>query len=289
MQESMATEDRVPIIEVPSKQNTPDVVTSQPRAKPSRSTTGISTLSIVTKALLGKEPHGCYCLVCPGHDYQQSASALLIGTNKHQDQSTASQSLNSIPPYISSLKQHLTELNIEIFGYKPNYHDSRDDLHQLISEFFAKPDPSLFIVYYSGPINAKGDWLISTKDDYGEECEEDIRLDTITRKWKRAKSTSNCHLLIVLDAENSGKWVEKVKKHESEANIIIMASSGSDDEERGSTQQHLGQYTQSLIGSQGHGFYPSGAQEMIKKYLAKDPSSTNGLLCYVHKSFACYK
>ena len=179
-------------------------------------------------------------------------------------------------------------MNIEIFGCKPNYQHSRDDLHQLISDFFSKPDPSLFILYFSGPTNAKGDWLISTKDSYGEEYEADIRLDTITRKWKAAKSTSNCHLLIILDAENSGKWVEKVKEYEREANIIIMASSGSDDEERGGTQR-LGQYTQSLIGSQGRGFYPSGAQEMIKMYLAKDPSSTNGLLCYVHKSFACYR
>ena len=93
--------DRVPLMGAPSEQNTPDVVTSQPRA---RSTTGISMLSIVTKALLGKESHGCYCLVCPGHDYQQSASALLIGTTKHQSQSTATQHSDSNPPYISSLK-----------------------------------------------------------------------------------------------------------------------------------------------------------------------------------------
>ena len=174
--------DRVPLMEAPSEQNTPDVVTSQPRAKPSRSTTGISTLSIVTKALLGKESHGCYCLVCPGHNHQHSVSALLIGTTKHQSQSTASQRSDSFPPYISSLKQHLTKLNIEIFGCKPRYQHSRDDLHQLISDFFSKPDPSLFILYFSGPTNAKGDWLISTKDSYGDEYEDDIRLDTITQK-----------------------------------------------------------------------------------------------------------
>ena len=107
-------------------------------------------------------------------------------------------------------------------------------------------------------------------------------------KWKAAKSASNCHLLVILDAPNSEKWVQKVKKHEAEANIIIMASSGIDGGNP-SGMQSLGRYTQSLIGSQGHGFYPRGAQEMMRKYLARDPTSTNGLLCYVCGTFAYYR
>ena len=68
--------------------------------------------------------------------------------------------------------------------------------------------------------------------------------------------TKLLHSYHLCSVKNSGKWVEKVKEHEREANIIILASSGSDDKERGSTQQHLGQYTQSLIGSQGRGLEP---------------------------------
>ena len=49
--------------------------------------------------------------------------------------------------------------------------------------------------------------------------------------------------------------MNKVKNHEAEANIILMASSASGGGNASGTQS-LGQYTQSLVGSQGQGFYP---------------------------------
>ena len=79
---------------------------------------------------------------------------------------------------------------------------------------------------------------------------------------------SDSYLLIIVDAEGSERWRGNVEKFESDAKIIIMTSSGSDVENPG--PQYLGQYTRSLIGSQGRGFFPIGAQEMIQKYLAKD-------------------
>ena len=246
-------------------------------------------LSVIIKALLGeRESHGCYCLFCPRREPQQSATALLIGTAEHQRQLVGGQASRSNHTYISQLKQHLTQQKVEIFSCQPKYHGSRNDLHQLISNFFSRSDPSLFILYYSGPTDAKGNWSISTTEIYEEKYEDIIRLDTIVSKWKAAKSDSNRHLIVILDAPNSEKWLQKVKRYEAEANITITASSGSDSGNTSGTLS-LGQYTQSLIGSQGHGFYPKGAQEMIRTYLARDPTSTNGLLCYICGTCAYYK
>ena len=280
----MNAEDTVPLMEPPVEQNPPDIVTHQPRA-----TTGISTLSVIIKALLGEtESHGCYCLFCPKQqESQQVASALLIG--KHQGQTAQNRQSDNSRCYISSLKQHLTQINVQIFSCKPKDRGTQDELHQQISRFFSMSDPFLFILYYSGPTNKRGDWSITTTDAYGDKIEEYVRLDTIAKKWKAAKADSNSYLLIILDAEHSEIWREKVEKHETEANIIILASSESCDDGNPSGAHSLGQYTQSLIGSQGRGFFPSRAQEMIRKYLVKDPTSTSGLLCYVAKTFAYYK
>ena len=277
------SEDTVPLIEPSVECNPPDVVTRQPRP-----TSGISMLSVIIRALLGeRESHGCYCLFCSSQqESQQVASAFLIGTTKHRGKNVQNQ--HSDNSYISSLKQHLTQLNVQISSYKPKYHGSRDDLHQQISTFFSRSGPSLFILYYSGPTTEKGDWFITTTDDYGEETNENIRLDSITRRWKEAKAESNSYLLIILDAENTKAWREKVEKYENVSNILILASSGGDSGDHSGVHS-LGVYTQSLIGSQGRGFFPSQVQEMIKNYLAKDSSSTNRLLCYVYNSFACYK
>ena len=137
------------------------------------------------------------------------ASAFLIGTTKHRGKNI--QNRHSDNSYISSLKQHLTQLNVEISSYKPNYHGSQDDLHQQMSKFFSRSDPSLFILYYSGPTNEKGDWFIATTDGYGEETTEDIRFDYITKWWKATKADSNSYLLIILDAENTKAWRKKWK------------------------------------------------------------------------------
>jgi hypothetical protein len=279
----MEGEDTVPLTETPAGQSPPDIVTHQPRA-----TNGISTLSMLIKALLGeKESHGCYCLL---NSYQrqespQLASAFLIGTT---GQLAGDQCSRSDPDYISRLKHHLTQQKVEIFAYKPKYSGSQADLQQLISNFFSRSDPSLFILYYSGPADDRGDWSISTRMVYGEEQKDIITLDTIVKKWKAAKPSTDSYLLIILDAPYSEKWVKKVKNYEAEANIIIMASSGSGGENPGDTQS-LGLYTQSLVGSHGLGFYPRGAKEMIRKYLTRDPTSTHGLVCYVCGAFAYYK
>jgi hypothetical protein len=276
----MEREDTVTLMETPAGQSPPDVVTHQPQA-----TSGISTLSMLIKALLGeKESHGCYRLFCQRQESPQLASAFLIGTT---GQLAGDQCPRSNPDYISRLKRHLTQQKVEIFAYKPKYRASQSDLQQLISNFFSRSD-SLFILYYSGPADDRGDWSISTRMVYDEEYKDVITLDTIVKKWKAAKSSTDSYLLIILDAPYSEKWVEKVKNYEAEANIIILASSGSGDENPGDTQ-NLGLYTQSLIRSQGLGFYPRGAQEMIRKYFARDPTSTHGLVCYVCGACAYYK
>ena len=277
----MESEDAVPLI---TGQSPPNVVTHQPRA----ATSGISTLSVLIKALLGeKESRGCHCLMCPQHESPQLVSAFLIGTTEDQGRLADGQHSRSNPDYITQLKRHLTQQNVEIFACKPKYSGSQDDLRQRISNFFSRSDPSLFILYYSGPADNKGDWSISTRKVYDDEYKDFIALDAIVSKWKAAKSSTGSYLLIILDAPYSDKWVEKVKNYEAEAKIIIMASSGSD--ENPGDMQSLGLYTQSLVGSQGLGFYPRGAQEMIRKYLARDPTSTNGLVCYVCGAFAYYK
>ena len=278
----MADEATHPLIESPVQQSPPDIVTCQPRA-----TTGISPLSVIIKALLSqKESHGCYCLRCPKEESEQVASAMLIGTSNSPRQSSDSRHSDNNYCYISTLKQHLTELHVPVFSYEPNYHGSVNALYQKITKFFTKSDIHLFILYCSGPTNERGDLTITTTDDYGDELNEHLRLDTIAKKWKTAKADSDCYLLIIVDADGSGKWREKVEKHESEAKIIMMTSGGSSGNP---DPQNLGQYTQSLIGSQGRGFFPGGVQEMIRKYLANDPSSTDGLVCYVYETFACYK
>ena len=255
----MEGEDTLPLME---PQDPPDVVTCQPRA-----TTGISTLGVVIKALLGeKESHGCYCLFCPKEESQKVASALLIGTKTSQGPNSDSQASGDDRCYISSLKQHLTQLHVEVFRCEPDYRGSLDDLYRLISNFFAKSNTRLFILYCSGPTNDRGDLSITMTDGYEQEVCENVRLDIITKKWKAAKEGSDSYLLIIVDAVGSERWRENVEKFESESKIIIMTSSGNDVDNPG--PQYLGQYTRSLIGSQGRGFFPRGAQEMIQKYLA---------------------
>lgn len=228
----MAAEDAVPLMESQAEQSPQDAVTRQPQA-----TARISMLSTIIKALLGEtELHGCYCLFCQKQESQQVASALLIGTKNCQNQSADSRPSDDSHCYISSLKQHLNELHVQVFSCKSNYCGSLDDLYQLISEFFTKSDTSLFILYYSGLTNERGDWSITTTDDYGDTLDEYIRLDTVAKKWKAAKAGPDCYLLFI-DADGSEKWREKVEKYESEANIIIMTSSGS------GIESSVGQYT----------------------------------------------
>ena len=270
-------------MEPPVEQDPSDVVTCQPRA-----TTDISTLGVVIKALLGgKESHGCDCLLCPEEESQQVASALLIGTKTSQVQDSDGQASGDGHCYISSLKQHLTQLHVEVFRCEPDYRGSLDDLYRLISNFFTKSNTRLFVLYCSGPTNDTGDLSITTTNRYGQERCEYVWLDIIAKKWKTAKQGSDSYLLIIVDAEGSERWRENVKEFESESKIIIMTSSGSGVENPG--PQYLGQYTRSIIGSQGRGFFPRGAEEMIQKYLARDSSSTDGLVCYLCNTFAYYK
>ena len=89
----MAGEETVPLMETP-----PDVVTHQPQA-----TSGISTLSMIIKALLGeKESRGCYCLFHPQQESPKLASALLIGTmTEDRGQPAGGQHPRSNPDYIN--------------------------------------------------------------------------------------------------------------------------------------------------------------------------------------------
>ena len=267
----MATgqEDCMHLLEGPNEQN--NVVNTQPRAGLSPYTgSGISTLSIVTKALRGEREYDTFCcFFCLQQSQPLLASALLIGNSKQEVQDTSNTSGSHLD-HVDGLKNHLSQLNVRIFKCDANYQSSRDDLNKMISQFLSQDGISLFILYYTGPTDDRGDWEFTTTSKYGGEYKDCVRLDTIAERWKERRNPS-CQLLIIVDAENSGKWVEKVKVYETKSNISIMAPSANVG----------GQYTQSLIGSQGVEFYPVNVQRKIDRFLSDDSSLPPGFGCYV--------
>lgn len=252
------------------------IVDTQPRAAASKS---VSILTVVIKALRQegkKEFESCIpcCLYCLVERSPLRASALLIGREPQHYRSGQDNRSN----VVLCLKNHLSELNVEIFKCKENYMGTKDDLFETISQFLLQQRVSIFILYYSGPTNATGDWLFTTRV-YGKERKDIIWLDTIANKWKeRAGVRSSCsQLLIIVDADKSGEWVKKARNYESDSNISIMASSGSD---RAVDRQ----YTRSLIGNQGVEFYPVDTQQKIDIFLASNVFVPYPLCCYV----VCY-
>lgn len=183
-------------------------VVNQPRPS-----SDIATLRVFTKALRGRTEYEqyCCCFYCPQPSPPFSSSALLIGRNDSNDQNH----------HVTSLKEHLTQLNVSIFKCESDFRGSRDALNDLISEFLSKRYVSLFVLYYSGPTNDSGNWAFTTTS-YEEEYTEYIRLETITNRWKKEAHTSS-QLLIIVDGDNASKWVEKVQKYESNSNISVMA------------------------------------------------------------------
>ena len=215
------------------------------------------------------------CCFCFSSDttYSLPASALIIG-RKSQGSNNVSQHSDSRLHHVPSLKNHLSELNVKIYKCSENYQDTHHSLSETISQFVSQRYVSLFILYYSGPTDDKGEWLFTT-DAYGEQHNDYIRLDTIATKWKE-RSNASSHLLIIVDADNSGVWVEKAEKYESDSNISIMASSS-----EGEASCVDGQYTLSLIGKQGDVFYPVNVWQNIDRFLSIDPRVPPGFCCYL--------
>ena len=262
--------DRVQLLQGQDDHHT---LTTQPRAtsRPLPPASEFSTLSLTIKALaretrLVKNWFCCYSLI---EDPTLSASALVIGNPKSRNQSaTANQSSSSGLLHVESLIEHLKQLKVSSLRYDPNFKGSHDNLNDMITEFLSNRSISLFILYYSGPTNDKGDWEITTTTRYDEARHSYVYLDIIAEKWEE-KRCGQSQLLIIVDALNSQKWVEKVRERERSSNIIIMAS--------GSLRQ--GQYTRSLIGAQGQEYYPNSAREKIEGYFGNDPYSTVNSRC----------
>ena len=256
-----------------SKQHLSTVVTTQPQSS-SLASAGISSLSTVIKALrkVGvQEYDDCCCFYFPKENLPLPASALLIGRRSQEEL------IGRTPQHVLSLKDHLLQLNVKIFESDADYQGSRDDLHETISRFLSQRNGFLFILYYSGPTDEKGDWLFTTSK-YGEENHDYIRLDTIVKKWKE-RSFPHCQLLIIVDADNSGAWVEKVRIYESKSNISIMSSSVASES---ILMSGIGDcYTQSLIGVRGGVFYPNSVQKDIDRLLSGEVSVPPVFCCLV--------
>ena len=255
------------------------VVCAQPQASDARPSSNISHLSIIIKAL-GEEKYlasfGCKSFHVPRYVPTPSASALLIGRSRSSSESgsVSDQSLSNGCHHVISLKEHLRRLNVDVFKCETDFQGSQENLDGLISRFFSTRNISLFILYYSGPTNERGDWAITTIR-YDEVVDEYIRLDMIADKWKGWANRSS-HLLIIIDADNASKWVEKVKNHESNSNIYVMASPKCD--ESATTLRKEGLYTESLLGMHKNEYYPVSAQEKINAYL-NPLDSFNSCLC----------
>ena len=215
-------EDTVPLLQ---GQDNSSTVTIQPRA-PSTSISDFSPLCITVKALTVEKQllRQCFCFY-KSIQFSSSASALLIGNSKSTDQSAAGHGSDDKLKHVVSLKKHLTQLKVDVCECEPNFKGSHDDVNQLISQLFSKRSVSLFILYYSGPTNDDGDWEITTTTKYNEERRNLIHLNTITDKWKDRISAQS-QLLIIVDADNSHKWVKKVRNFESRSNKVSKQDAG---------------------------------------------------------------
>ena len=254
-------------------------VHDQPRASDVRPSLNISRLSIIIKAL-GEEKYltSFCCFHLPRYNPTPSASALLIGRSRScsQSGSPSGQSSSNGCHHVTSLNEHLRRLNVDVFKCDNDFRGSQENLDGTISRFFSSHTVSLFILYYSGPTNERGDWAVSTTV-YEEVVDEYLRLDMIADKWKRRANRSS-QLLIIVDADNASKWVEKVRKHVKKSNICVMASSKCD--ESVTTHHKEGLYTESLLGTYGEEYYPVSAQDKINVYLNPNPlDSFDSYLC----------
>lgn len=257
------------------------VVSAQPTASDVRPSFNISLLSSIIKAL-GEEIHlkKFLCFYWPRRNPTPSVSALLIGNSKSASSShsasASGQSTGNKCHHVTSLKDHLQQLNVDIFKCEADFQGSRKSLNGMISQFINTTNASLFILYYSGPTNERGDWAVSTTV-YEEPIDEHMRLDMIADIWKGRANESN-QLLIIVDADNASKWVEKVRKHESNSNICVMASPKCDESV---TTLRKGLYTESLLGTYGEEYYPVSAQDKIDAYFKTNPLNRfDSCTCY---------
>ena len=249
-------------------------VTRQPRAGTAPSASGVSTLSIVVNSLRDQtELRNCCCFYRLVQSRRTVASAMVIGVPR-QAEDEASQVSAGGRDHILKMKNHFSKLKVDIFNCDTNFKGSRAELEQSISDFFSQGNVSLFFLYYSGPTDEEGDWSISyTK--YGREVVDFIRIDTVVEKWT---SNSNCQLVVIVDANNSSKWVETVKNYESESHISIMAPSSIDSGARSSGSPGL--YTLNLIGGMGQTYLSDYIRGKIDRYLAGDPLNLSRFSCF---------
>ena len=85
-----------------------------------------------------------------------------------------------------------------------------------------------FVLYYSGPVHDNGDWALLENNAFS--------LNQLLSLWEKINGETGARLILVLDTENSHKWLPEVKKSKYFIGAQVGIASKSDDVEAANTQ-----------------------------------------------------
>lgn len=97
------------------------------------------------------------------------------------------------------------------------------------------------IVYYAGPANRQGNWVIESR----ESGDEEVPFKEIRELWNN-RSSKQSHLALILDSNHSGKWIKELNALDPKIDSISIATACKD-QEKAIESEIGGFYTHNLL------------------------------------------
>ena len=85
-----------------------------------------------------------------------------------------------------------------------------------------------FVLYYSGPVHENGDWALLENNAFS--------LNQLLGMWEKLNGHTKARLILILDTENSQKWLPEIKKSKFFIGAQVGIASKSEDVEAANSQ-----------------------------------------------------
>ena len=169
-----------------------------------------------------------YAVVIPCHNCRKDGLVVALPKEEYQGTNRTAVEL------INSLSRFFSEHTVHSFGTELCTSGLRiQSLESKLQSFFNQCVlPGLpydtFVLYYSGPVHDNGDWALLENNAFS--------LSQLLSLWEKLNGETKARLILILDTENSHKWLPQVKKSKYFVGVQVGIASKSDDVEAGNSQ-----------------------------------------------------
>ena len=169
-----------------------------------------------------------YAVVIPCHNCRKDGLVVALPEEEYQGTNrTAVELINSLSKFFSEHIVHSFGTELCTSGLRIQSLESK-----LQSFFNQRVLPGLpydtFVLYYSGPVHDNGDWALLENNAFS--------LSQLLSLWEKLNGEAKARLILILDTENSHKWLPEVKKSKHFVGVQVGIASKSDDVEAGNSQ-----------------------------------------------------